>query len=638
MCGICGFITKRKIPIELLEKMNDTMIHRGPDDAGAEIFHADSQYENRSKYYVGMAHRRLSIIDLSVNGHQPMWSTDGRKVIVFNGEIYNYKKLKQELSDYRYKSDSDTEVILAAYQKWGDDFVKKIQGMFGLALYDLNIHKLILARDHIGKKPLYYWDNGDEIYFASELKPIMELPWFNKKINKRVMARYLTQLYINAPETIFTDVYKVEPGSTVTINVEADKIYKVKEKFWDVNDSYKSASHNPVISFADAKSRLKELLRESVKKRLESDVPIGCLLSGGVDSSIVSAVAQEVCEGTLKTYTIGFNEKEFDEAIYAKETAKYLGTNHKELYISQGEMIEQVESISKFYDEPFSDSSQIPSMLVSKLVKNDVTVCLTGDGGDELFGGYTFYDRVRLAEKLDRLGALAYGIENLPLIGSKIERLYPAKVRKIANNSNPETKTQLNPDVLMNNAYKMINLKKEDIIDCQYAWESKYSTKDWVTKNMLLQLETLLPGDMLCKVDRASMKYSVEMRCPLLDINIVNYSLKIPQKFKYANGVKKYILKELAYDYIPKKMLDRPKKGFSVPLEKWMRGPLKDEIKAYADEDFLKKQGIFKPNFANMFVNSYLDNKLEKDLDDPNNERIIWSFYIFQQWYEMYIA
>ena len=294
MCGICGFITKRKIPIDLLKKMNDTMIHRGPDDAGAEIFHADSQYENRSKYYVGMAHRRLSIIDLSVNGHQPMWSTDGRKVIVFNGEIYNYKKLKQELSDYRYKSDSDTEVILAAYQKWGDDFVKKIQGMFGLALYDLNRHKLILARDHIGKKPLYYWDNGDEIYFASELKPIMELPWFNKKINKRVMARYLTQLYINAPETIFTDVYKVEPGSTVTINVEADKIYKVKEKFWDVNDSYKSASHNPVISFADAKSRLKELLRESVKKRLESDVPIGCLLSGGVDSSIVSAVAQEL--------------------------------------------------------------------------------------------------------------------------------------------------------------------------------------------------------------------------------------------------------------------------------------------------------------------------------------------------------
>lgn len=631
MCGICGFVSKRNISEELLEKMNNTMVHRGPNDAGVQIFKT-----LQSDYNIGLAHRRLSIIDLSEKGHQPMWSSDGKTVIVFNGEIYNFKQLKEELPEYEYKSDTDTEVILAAYQKWGSGFIKKIQGMFGIAIYDINAGILILARDHIGKKPLYYWQKDNEFYFSSELKPLMELPWFEKNINKAVLARYMFQLYINAPDTIFENVYKVEPGSTVTIQV-GETLRTTNEKFWDVNSSFVIAYDNQIKSFDEAKSELKELLKESVRKRLVSDVPIGCLLSGGVDSSLVSAVAQEVCDGTLKTYTIGFGEKEYDEAIYARETAKYLGTNHKELYISKDDMIKQVESISKFYDEPFSDSSQIPSMLVSQLVKNDVTVCLTGDGGDELFGGYTFYDRVRLAEKLDKLGTFAYGVEKLPLIGSRIGNLYPDKVRKIANNRNPETKTQMNPDVLMNNAYRMIKMDRDKQTNCQYPWESRYVADDWVTKNMLLHLETLLPGDMLCKVDRASMKYSVEMRSPLLDINIVEYSLRIPQKYKYADGVKKYILKEITYDYIPKEMLDRPKTGFSVPLVKWMRGSLKAEISAYADTDFLDRQGIFEPEFVNMFVNSYLDNRLEKHLQDSNNEKIIWSFYVFQQWYQMYI-
>lgn len=632
MCGICGFVSKRNISEELLEKMNNTMVHRGPNDAGVQIFKT-----LQSDYNIGLAHRRLSIIDLSEKGHQPMWSSDGKTVIVFNGEIYNFKQLKEELPEYEYKSDTDTEVILAAYQKWGSGFIKKIQGMFGIAIYDINAGILILARDHIGKKPLYYWQKDDEFYFSSELKPLMELPWFEKNINKAVLARYMFQLYINAPDTIFENVYKVEPGSTVTIQV-GETLRTTNEKFGDVNSSFVIAYDNQIKSFDEAKAELKELLKESVRKRLVSDVPIGCLLSGGVDSSLVSAVAREVCDGTLKTYTIGFDEKEYDEAIYAKETAKHLGTNHKELYISKDEMIKQVESISRFYDEPFSDSSQIPSMLVSQLVKNDVTVCLTGDGGDELFGGYTFYDRVRLAEKLDKLGTVAYGVEKLPLIGAKLANLYPDKVRKIANNWNPETKTQMNPDVLMNNAYRMIRLEKNMQTDCQYPWESRYSADDWVTKNMLLHLETLLPGDMLCKVDRASMKYSVEMRSPLLDINIVDYSLRIPQKYKYADGVKKFILKELTYEYIPKEMLDRPKTGFSVPLAKWMRGPLKAEISAYAEKDFLDRQGIFEPEFANMFVNAYLDNKMGRHLQDPNNERIVWSFYVFQQWYKMYIA
>lgn len=632
MCGICGFISRRNISLELLSKMNNTMIHRGPDDSGLEILHDNQGYN------IGLAHRRLSIIDLSANGHQPMWSDDNRIVIVFNGEVYNFKDLKNELQDYCFRSDSDTEVIVAAYKKWGESCISRLQGMFAIAIYDLNLSKVILARDHIGEKPLYYWKKKDEVYFASELKPLMQLPWFEKAINKEVLARYLFQLNINAPESIFKNVYKLEPGTILEVSIE-ESIGVKQKRFWGVSEAFEKAKKERIHSFEDAKNGLQNKIRESVRRRLVSDVPIGCLLSGGVDSSLIAAVAKEMSEGQLRTFTIGFDEKEYDEAIYSKEVARHLGTNHTELYITRDEMLEQVRSISEYYDEPFSDSSQIPSMLVSKLVKNNCTVCLTGDGGDELFGGYTVYDRVKMAQRLDKLGGLAYAVGMFPIPGGKLIDRYPMQVRKIAGNRDIETKTQMNPDIVMNNAYRMIKLDSGyTALNCQFPFESRYNTEDWVEKLMLLHLDTLLPGDMLCKVDRASMKYSIEMRPPLLDINVIEYALRLPNEFKYGAGKKKYILKELTYDYIPKELLDRPKRGFSIPLVKWMKGNLKEEISTYANEEFLSKQGIFEPDFTNKFINDYLSDNLDKNSIDANNDRLVWGFFVFQQWYARFMG
>lgn len=628
MCGICGFVTKRKIPLVKLKQMNDTMVHRGPNDSGEEII------ESLNGYNVGMAHRRLSVIDLSERGHQPMWANSEKVVIVFNGEIYNFLDIKKELFDYSFKSDSDTEIILAAYLKWGEKIVNKLQGMFAIAIFDLRSNKLLLIRDHVGKKPLYLYRKENEIYFASELKPLLTLEWIDKTVNQSVLARYLFQQYINAPESIFKYVYKIEPGTIVTISLEGELQINYR-KFWDVNSAFQKYKSYPINDFSEAKKELEKRLIEAVRKRLVSDVSIGCLLSGGIDSSLIAALAQKVLDEPLKTFTIGFAEREYNEAVYSKEIAKYLGTDHTELYMSHDEILKQIESIPTYYDEPFADSSQIPSMLVASLVKPYATVCLTGDGGDELFGGYGVYDRVRLAQQFKTIGNLAYRLGKTPIIGNALTDLYPTKVRKIVFNQDKETESQLNPDVLLSNAYRMIN--EEHALDCQYPWESKYQEKDWVMRHMLLDVETLLPGDMLCKVDRASMKYSVEMRNPLLDLNVVEYSFRIPQRYKYCNGKKKYIIKELAYDLIPKQLLNRPKKGFSVPLENWMKGPLRESIRAYADTEFLDRQGIFDPKFANMFVNSYLDNRLEKHVQDNNNERIIWSFYVFQQWHQMYI-
>jgi asparagine synthase (glutamine-hydrolysing) len=632
MCGICGFISKRNISLDLLNQMNDTMIHRGPDDRGADILQGDDGY------HIGMAHRRLSIIDLSPKGHQPMYSPDRRVTVVFNGEIYNYMELRDILSPYPFVSTSDTEVIIAGYLKWGIDFLDHIHGMFAIALYDRKKAMFYLIRDRIGKKPLYYWYQNDELFFASELKPIMECPWFPKKINNQILSRYLFQRYINAPESIFENVRKVEPGMYISCFMNGNLEISGK-KYWDINEVYHRESENEVHNFHEAKEGLKERLSNSVKKRLVADVPIGCLLSGGIDSSLITAVAQSLSEQPLKTFTIGFSDPDYNEAQYAKEIASYLGTDHTELYIDESEMIAQVRSIPQYYDEPFADSSQIPTMLVSRLVREKATVCLSGDGGDEFFCGYRNYELVQKAQRLDKLGAAAYEIGRLSLGGTALNSLYPAPMRKIAGNRDRETQAQLNPDRMLYLAKQMVaKHENQDNLSCQYPWESKYQVKNWVLRSMLLDMETALPEDMLCKVDRGAMKYSVETRNPLLDTNVMEYSFRIPQKYKFYRGIeKKYILKQLAYDYIPRKMLERPKKGFSVPLAKWLKGPLREQLTAYGNSDFLKRQDIFDHAFTGRLIHTYVNDCLPAEIQDANIVRFIWGFFVFQQWYEKYI-
>lgn len=627
MCGICGFVSKRDINLERLKAMNDTMYHRGPNDSGEEI------YEIQGGYRIGFAQRRLSILDLSKLGHQPMHSVNKRVSVVYNGEIYNFNELKEELSDYPFRSNCDTEVIIAAYLRWGIDCVQHFNGMFAIALFDRDSKMVYLIRDRIGKKPLYYWLDGENLVFASELKPIITCPGFGKNIRTDVLSRYLYQQYINAPDTIFEDVYKVEPGGILSFC--EGKIQS--RKYWDIKEVYREQKKKQVGDYAAAKSELKALLQSAVASRMIADVPLGAFLSGGYDSSLITAVAQEHSHEPVKTFSIGFNEERYNEAKYAKQVADYLGTNHTEMYIDEKQMFDLVESIPEYYDEPFADSSQIPSMLVAALARKQVTVALSGDGGDEFFCGYNIYENVAQAQMLDIPGGMVHGICNLPLLNKTgLGDRLPFRVRVIAGNRNKETKTQFGAGNYIERAGKMVR-NGANMLPCHYEMESKYGEDKWQIRRMLLDMDTYLPGDILCKVDRATMKYSLEARCPILDKEVMEYSYRIPHKFKYCRGDKKHILKDIAYDYIPKELLDRPKVGFGVPLDKWLRGPLKEQLLAYSEKGYLEKQGIFDAAYVSGMIREYVKTGDGGPATGANYSKLSWSFYIFEQWYQHYM-
>lgn len=626
MCGICGYISRKKISIKKLKEMNDTMYHRGPNDSGEEIFDLADGYQ------LGMAQRRLSILDLSELGHQPMHSCNDRVVITYNGEIYNFLELREQLKDYPFKSQCDTEVILAAYLKWGIDCINKFQGMFAIALYDKETDILYLVRDRIGKKPLYYWAEEGNLVFASELKPIMSYPGFSREIRKDVMKRYLFQQYICEPDSIFKNVYKVEPGQIVSF-----KAGKIKfSKYWDIAQVYNEKKNEKTGTYEEAKDELKKILIDSVKQRMIADVPLGTFLSGGYDSSLVTAIAQSISDKPVKTYSIGFSEKRYNEAGYAKEVAQYLGTEHTELYIKEQDMFAMLDELAKYYDEPFADSSQIPTMLVSQLAAHDVTVALSGDGGDEFFCGYNMYDRIAKAQRLDALGGMIYGATQIPGIRKLgiLDKL-PLQVQAVARNRDPLTKTQVG-----SNAYPELINQMTTIsgLPLQYSIEGKIKENNWQERRMLVDEMTYLPGDILCKVDRASMRYSLEARCPILDVKVMEYAFRLPHEYKCSNGIKKRILKDIAYDYIPRELLDRPKVGFSVPLDKWLRGPLKEQLIDVSNMNFLKKQDIFEAEFMNQFINKYLQTGDEGPSSGKNYSRIVWAYYVFQSWYLRYMS
>ena len=623
MCGICGFYSKKEIRRGQLEGMNDTMIHRGPDDAGAEIF------DERDGYRVGLAQRRLSILDLSPLGHQPMHAADGRVSLVFNGEIYNFEELRAQLPGYPFRSRCDTEVLLAAYEAWGISFVEKCSGMFAIALYDRQDGSLYLIRDRIGKKPLYYWEDGQNLVFGSELKAIMACPGFPRTLRRDVLPRYLFQQYIPEPDTVFEQVFQLLPGEMLRFCRGRAK----KERYWSIPGKYREGMADPVTDYGEGKARLKELLTAAVKRRMIADVELGTFLSGGYDSSLVTAIAAGLSEKPVKTFSIGFEEAAYDESGYAEKIASCLGTEHTKRIITEKEMFDLVESIPKYYDQPFADSSQIPTMLVSALAKEKVTVALSGDGGDEFFCGYGLYDKLYQAQRLDRLGGLVYGLCGLPgLKQAKTLEKLPFSVQVIAKNRDSRMKTQLCSPHYLDCVRKMAGEG-----EVRFLQEAGYGVKDWQVRRMLLDMETYLPGDILCKVDRASMKYSLEARCPILDRDVMEYSFRLPQSFKYKNGTKKKILKEIAWDYLPKELLERPKKGFSVPMDKWLAGPLKERLLDYADAGFLKRQGLFCPEYTQAFVGKWLGRGDAGAGSGANDSKILWAFFIFQQWYERWM-
>ena len=620
MCGICGFVTAKKITESQLKKMNDTMVHRGPDDAGEEIFAFSGDLQ------VGFAQRRLAILDLSAKGHQPFHSKDDGVVVVFNGEIYNFQQLKKEFPDYQFLSDCDTEVIVAAYEKWGTDFVNHLDGMFAIAIFDRKRKKILLVRDRMGKKPLYYyWKNGDFV-FASGLKPIMQFPRFEKVINRDVLPRFLYNQYMAGEDCIFEGVHRVKPGQMLTFDGQSIQ----KTVYWSLVEQYLQDSKCQIRNFAEAKAQLKEALTESVRRRMVANVPVGTFLSGGFDSSLVTAVAQSLSDRPIKTFSIGFEEKEYDEAPYAAEIAAHLGTDHTNHYVTEDEMLQLVASIPQYYDEPFADASQIPSMLVAEIARKEVTVALTGDGGDEFFCGYGMYDKLAQAQKIEPLAkVLRVMTGNHP----KILRRLPYAVKAILENSDNRYRTQFGRQGYAESISKMLNCDGSAL---PYD-ESYIPVSNWQIRRMLLDSTTYLPEDNLCKVDRATMRSSLEARNPLLDVAVVSTAFRIPHGYKYHNKDKKYILKALTYDYIPRELMDRPKKGFSVPTDKWLRGPLKEDLLALTNKDYLEKQGIFDPVYTSDYVNKYLQTGNAGAFSGNNPSKIVWPLYMFQKWYQHYM-
>lgn len=622
MCGICGFISNKSLQKKDLAEMNHVLAHRGPDDRGEEI------YQLGANLCVGFAQRRLAIMDLSEKGHQPMHSGDNRVSVVFNGEIYNFRELKEEMRDYPFRSDCDTEVILAAYLKWGIGFVEKINGMFAIALLDRYDNSVYLIRDRIGKKPLYYYmPDENNIVFGSELKAIGRCPLFRQEVNKEIVGRYLYRQYIAAPDTIYKNTWKLEPGSVLQIRENGLKQYK----YWDIAGKYKEEKGEPIESYDAAKSELKKLLKDAVSRRLEADVPIGAFLSGGYDSSLVCAVAQELSREPVKTFSIGFYEEELNEAEYAKKIACYIGAEHEELYITEQDMFSVLESIPVYYDEPFADPSQIPTMIVSELAKRSVSVVLSGDGGDELFGGYPIYSILQKVQKRALWGKAVHWVRSVPGIrGLQLWERMNIADRIASDDINREAKTQTGIKTYKDAVNRILCIPVNNFY---YEMESKYGEKRYDVTRMLLDMDTYLPEDILTKVDRASMKYALECRCPLLDKEILEFSMRLPVRFK-VDGESKKILKDITHDYIPKEIMQRPKKGFCVPMDKWLRGALREKLLDWTEEAYLKEQGIFNPEETQKFVLEYLSAGDQGKWSGHNFSRICWSYFVFQQWYE----
>lgn len=607
MCGIAGFITNKLLPREInyaiCNSIRSVQDHRGPDNFGIWL----SDESN-----VSLIHNRLSIIDLTETGHQPMFSNSGRYVIVFNGEIYNFQELRKELGKkgVHWRGHSDTEILLAGFEEWGIEVtIRKTVGMFAIALWDKVHQRLTLIRDRAGEKPLYYGRVGDAIMFASELKSFLAHPEFKVELNYDVIAIYLRYGYIPAPYSIYPNISKLQPGSYLQISKKNfNEPIGSPVKYWSladgfINQSYKNFSEVSEISLID---ELEKKLKEAVSLQTVADVPLGAFLSGGIDSSTIVALMQRQSSNPIQTFTIGFNEKMFDEAEHARSIAEHLGTDHTELYVSSEDAKNVIPKLPRMFDEPFGDSSAIPTFLVSKLAQTKVTVSLSGDAGDELFGGYSQYMHDALL--WDRISAYPYLLRILAgntmlLAGEKdyysdqTGYIKNAFRNKIYNYGKLLTKKDLadfyafqrsiwpNAEKISTSGEVLGNIMKQYIVD--------NSNNATASSMMFADVNTYLPDDILTKVDRAAMSVSLETRVPMLDHRIMEFAFSLPMKYKIRNGQGKWILRQVLSRYVPDRLVDRPKMGFGVPVDEWLRGSLREWGEDMLNYDKLKRQGVF---------------------------------------------
>ncbi len=569
MCGIAGFYSSsKKISENDLHSMIDAMSHRGPDASG---------YFLNEEKTIGLGHRRLSIIDLSEAANQPMLSHSGRYMVVFNGEVYNFREIAKQLN-ISTRTSSDTEIIIEAFEKKGVEFVHLLNGMFAIAIYDKQEKKLFLFRDRLGVKPLYYFYNENSFAFGSEIKALLKSAFVSQNIqlNKKTVSTFLYAGYIPEPFTIYNNIHRLPAGSFAVIDnseIEIRSYWKPEEQ---VSTQLKS-------DFNSAKEELKNLLTSSVRYRMISDVPFGTFLSGGIDSSAVTAIAQSISDKPVKTFSIGFKEAKFNESEYARKVSNHLGTHHHEFIVTENDAIELVDRMMAVYDEPYADSSALPTMLVSKLARKHVTMTLSGDGGDELFMGYGAYDWAkRLNNPLVKLLRQPISF-SLSQLGNRYKR--GAQV------FNYKTETHKKSHIFSQEQYffsenELSELLKEDFKH-ELLFNESFNTKRELSaaeEQALFDIKYYLKDDLLTKVDIASMQFSLEARTPFLDYRVVEFALNLSEDLKKKNGTAKYLLKEVLYDYVPKEFFNRPKWGFSIPLAKWLKTDLHYLIEKYLDE------------------------------------------------------
>jgi asparagine synthase (glutamine-hydrolysing) len=646
MCGFTGYLNAA-VPInavELLQRMGNTITHRGPDDSG--IWHDN-------KAGIGLAHRRLSIVDLSPAGHQPMPSGSGRYVIAFNGEIYNHPILRAELETSGYapswRGHSDTETLLASFDAWGiEPTVKKSIGMFAFAVWDKQTRQLTLGRDRLGEKPLYYgWQGEGEqavFLFGSELKALRAHPAFQNTINRGAISLQLRHNYIAAPYSIYENIGKLQQGCLLTVSLQ-----QREPKVWTYWSALQVAESGAANLFTGSKEQavdnLEALLKDAVKQQMMADVPLGAFLSGGIDSSLIVALMQAQSAQPVKTFTIGFHEQGYNEAVDAKAIARHLGTEHTELYVTAEQAMAVIPRLPSLYDEPFSDSSQIPTFLVSQLAKQHVTVSLSGDAGDELFCGYNRY--VRTANIWHKVALLP-----VPL-----RRLLTKGILSLS----PDSWTQLARFIPLFNSTRTINVgdkfhKVARVLNCKTVDEvyAHFSTH-WfdsasiviggflptklvselgnlkglndIQRMMILDALAYLPDDILVKVDRAAMGVSLETRVPFLDHRVVEFAWQLPQSMKLRDGQSKWALRQVLYRHVPKSLIDRPKMGFGVPIDQWLRHDLRDWAEALLDETRLQNEGFFHP--------APIRKKWQEHLSGQRNWQYhLWDVLMFQAWLE----
>jgi asparagine synthase (glutamine-hydrolysing) len=631
MCGITGFIDfKNNSTDEVLLAMLRTLSHRGPDGEGIYVDKSDN-------FAIGLGHKRLSIIDLSASANQPFiyksWT------IVFNGEIYNYNEIREELIilNHSFYTHSDTEVILHAFEQWGSKCVDKFIGMFVFVLYHSETKELVIFRDRAGVKPLYYYWSDGLFLFSSELKAFHQHPNFQKEIDYNALSLFLKYCYIPAPHAIFKNTFKLLPGHFLKLTTH--NAYLTTHKYWDVNDCYIKPKIQ--IDEQEAIVETEKILKKAFDYRMVADVPVGVFLSGGYDSSSVVALLQKDRTEKLKTFTIGFHEQKFDEAPFAKQIANHLGTDHTEYYCTIEEAKSILPTLPYFYDEPFGDSSAIPTILVSQLARKSVTVSLSADGGDEVFGGYNRYPIIqKMNQSFGKLPHFSREIifkasgfihpEKIPVLrdGKLIGQRY-RKFRKLIKESNASNYLKTMCSVIDDKTLE--NLLLANFMELETYFDENTDNIDGLLDRILAKdYKTYMVDDILTKVDRATMSISLEGREPFLDHNIIEWAARLPNDLKIRNGNKKFILKEIVHRHIPKQMMDRPKAGFAIPIEDWFQKELSEYFETYFNRKYIETQGVFNFTELEKWIVNYNLGKKEYITQ-------LWNILMFQLWYEKWM-